>query len=74
LELLGDPDKGNFDYLTEKYDFFKELMRMTEYPKEFMSMDIKYTTASKTKIRKLLQSFKLPMKTETIEEFIKKLS
>jgi len=71
LELLGDPSKGEIDYLTEKYHFFKELMNMAEHPEEFMSMDIKYKSASRTRITKLLQSYKLPKKTSTIKAFFK---
>lgn len=73
LKIVGNPEKGEFDYLTENYHFFKDLMRMVESPEDFMSMDIKYKPASKTKIKKFLHSLKLPNKTDSIEEFVNKL-
>ncbi len=73
LELLGNPERGENDYFTEHYPFFKDLMNLAENPSDFKSMRIKDKPASKTKIKKCLQRLKLPNKTNTIQEFINAL-
>jgi len=73
LNLTGNPENGELDYFTEKYHFFRELHLMIECPEDFLSMDVQYKPASKTKIKKYLHNLQLPNKTNTIKEFIEEL-